>query len=365
MKVAIVQKDLKNLRSGVSRLVRSELEALDAVGHESFLISEKVKPVAYSHTDTLVRKTWRWPFKGALRRRFFKWQTEYWLRRIAPDVSVAHGDIANVNVCFIHNCVHFEHELIHGAPLPSDNDVGQLHTDVLSTQKFQVLVCNSELMKRDLVQRFHIRDKRIEVLYPSCDPENVIHPERNMREDLGIKGSDLVIGLITSGNFKKRNVQLFLEVSAQLRSEQRLHIVVAGNGKASEFQSLVGQHPHSVHFLPSTDCVANYYAMLDVFVLPAYIEEFGMSALEAMTCSKPVVLHNMVGASEILEGESVSFAISSLDKQVWTNALQELCDDSGLRMRLGAQNAETAKKYTAHQQNKKFIELISSFQVSN
>ncbi|KZZ72707.1 hypothetical protein A3765_01845 [Oleiphilus sp. HI0130] len=362
MKVAIVQKDLKNLRSGVSRLVRSELEALDEVGHESFLISEKVKPIAYSHTSAQVRKTFRWPFKGAIRRRFFKWQTEYWLGRIAPDVSIAHGDIASADVCFIHNCVHFEHELIHGVPLPSDNDVGALHTEVLTKQQFQVLVCNSELMKQDLVQRFHIRDKHIEVLYPSCDPDNVTRPERDMRAELGMTGADLVIGLITSGNFKKRNVQLFLEASAQLRSEQRLHIVVAGNGKASEFQNLLEQHPHTVHFLPSTDCVADYYAMLDVFVLPAFIEEFGMSALEAMTCSKPVVLHNMVGASEILEGESVSFSISGLDQQVWTNALQALCDDAGLRKRLGAQNAETAKKYTASQQNKKFLELISRFQ---
>ena len=362
MKVAIVQKDLKNLRSGVSRLVRSQLQALDGIGHESFLISEKVKPAVYSTTKTRVRRTLRWPFKGALRRHFFKWQADYRLRRISPDVSVAHGDVANVDVCFIHNCVHFEHELIHGTPLPSDNDVGQLHTDVLSKQQFQVLVCNSELMKRDLVQRFHIRDKRIEVLYPSCDPDNVTRPERDMREELGIKGSDLVIGLITSGNFKKRNVQLFLEVSARLRSEQSIHIIVAGNGKASEFQRLVEQHPHSVHFLPSTDCVANYYAMLDVFVLPAHIEEFGMTVLDAMTCSKPVVLHNMVGASEILEGESVSFAIAGLDKQVWSNALQALCDDAGLRARLGAQNAETANRYTAEKQNKRFLDFLKRYQ---
>ena len=360
MKVAIVQKDLKNLRSGVSRLVRSELEALDEAGHASILISEKVKPIAYAHTRARVRKTVRWPFKGFFRRRFFKLQSEFWLKHFGPDVSVAHGDIANVDVCFIHNCVHFEHEIIHGLRLPHDNDVGQLHSEILSKQAFKVLVCNSEMMKRDLVQRFNIRDKRIEILYPSCDPDSVIHADKDLRAELEIGDEDLVIGLITSGNFKKRNVQFFLEVSAALQSEKKIHIVVAGNGKSSEFQRLIDQHPHNVIFLPSTDCVANYYAMLDLFVLPAHIEEFGMSALEAMTCSKPVVLHNMVGASEILEGESVSFAIAGLDEQTWTNALQELCSDTELRNRLGAQNAETAKKYTAEEQNKRFLKIIES-----
>lgn len=362
MKVAIVQKDLKNLRSGVSRLVRSELEALDAAGCQSVLISEKVKPIAYAHTNALVRRTLRWPFKGFFRRRFFALQARFLLNRLAPDVSVAHGDIADVDVCFIHNCVHLEHEIIHQRTLPIENDVGQLHAGILTKRNFEVLVCNSEIMKRDLMKRFNIRDKRIEVLYPSCDPENVTRPDRDLRAEFGIAEDALVIGLITSGNFKKRNVRFFLETTAHLKTSQELHIIVAGNGKASDFKEELEAHPHSVHFLPSTDCVANYYAMVDVFVLPAHIEEFGMSALEAMTCAKPVVLHNMVGASEILEGESVSFAISGLDDQVWISALQSLCDDKELRERLGAQNAETAKKYTAQEQNKRFIEIVRSVQ---
>lgn len=363
MKVAVVQKDLKNLRSGVSRLVRSQLQALDNAGYSSAFISEKVSRAIYLDTNSRVCKTFRWPFKGALRRRFFKWQAEFLLRRISPDISVGHGDVVRADICFIHNCVHLEHELVYGRPLPLGNDVGELHSEVLSKQYFKVLVCNSKLMKQDLVNRFNIKEKCIEVLYPSCDPQNVTNPDLNLREELGIKDNELVIGLVTSGNFKKRNVQLFLEASSQLRSDKKIHFLVAGNGKSSEYEGAVDKHQHSVIFLPSTDCVANYYAMLDVFVLPAYIEEFGMSVLDAMTCGKPVVLHCMVGASEILEGESVSFVLQSLDRHIWVDALQRLCDDSDLRERLGVLNALTAKKYTAEHQNKRFLELIESLRV--
>lgn len=359
MRVAIVQKDLKNLRSGVSRLVRAELDALTKAQHEPILISERVNPVTYQNTSAHVYKTLRWPFKGYFRRRFFLWQSERLLRKLEPDVSIAHGDISNVDICFIHNCVHLEHEIIHGSELPIDNDVGQLHTEVLTQQRFLVLVCNSEIMKRDLVSRFSIQDKQIEVLYPCCDPEAVIHPTLDQRKGLGISPDDLVLGLITSGNFKKRNVGLFLEATAQLRSPKPLHIVVAGNGKESDFQDLLAGHPHKVHFLPSTDQVANYYAMLDVFALPAHIEEFGMSALEAMTCEKPVVLHHMVGASEIVEGESRRFVLQTLQRNMWVDALQELCDDPGLRIRVARQNAETARKYTAREQDKQFMRILN------
>jgi len=365
MRVAIIQKDLKNLRSGVSRLVRAELEAIQSEGHESILISEKVKPVAYEGTRTVVKKTRRWPFKGYFRRHFFKLQSERLLRKLEPDVSIAHGDASDVDVCFIHNCVHLEHEIIHRTPLPDDNDVGRMHTQILKEQKFKVLVCNSELMKNDLKQRFEIYDKPIEVLYPCCDPSTVTKPTLDMRDVIRAGDNDIVIGLITSGNFKKRNVRFFLKVCAQLQFKHPLHIVVAGNGKAAEFASITKDYPHAVHFLPSANEVANYYNMLDIFVLPAHIEEFGMSALEAMTCKKAVVLHGMVGASEILEGESRGFVLSNLDVERWVSALQNLVEDKSLRERVAFQNSQTAKKYTAQEQDKQFMGILHRVYRSN
>ncbi|KZX76450.1 hypothetical protein A3715_13180 [Oleiphilus sp. HI0009] len=360
MKVAIIQKDLKNLRSGVSRLVRSELEALDRAGIQSIVVSEKVNPVVHASTMARVKKTIRWPLKGFFRRAFFKFQAGLWIKNLKPDVSVGHGDIADVDICFIHNCVHLEHEVIQGKALPERNDVGKLYTQVLSASQFKTIVCNSEMMKQDLTNRFALQGKNIEVLYPGCDPDHVLSCDTNVRDNLNIEEEAFVIGLITSGNFKKRNVDFFLEFTKSLQFDHPLHIVVAGNGKRSAYTELINSHPHAVHFLPSTDCVANYYSMLDVFVLPAHIEEFGMSALEAMTCSKPVVLHKMVGASEILEGESLRFSLPSLNKDVWVSSVQDLLDDQALRNRVARQNQETSLKYTAKEQNKKFIALVQA-----
>ncbi len=53
---------------------------------------------------------------------------------------------------------------------------------------------------------------------------------------------------------------------------------------------------------PATLRVEDYFAAADVFVLPAFYEEFGLTALEALASGCPVILGSRVGAAEILTG---------------------------------------------------------------
>jgi UDP-glucose:(heptosyl)LPS alpha-1,3-glucosyltransferase len=363
MRVAIVQKDLKHLRSGVSRLVRAQIELLVSMGAEAHIVSEKVNREVFENTGAKVHKTFRWPFKGVYRRRFFRSRVQQKLQRLKPDMVIGHGDIVEQTVCFMHNCVHLEHELTKDLPLPSDDEMGIMHSEVVSSKAFDVLVCNSELMKRDLVSRFSLEDKQVEVIYPSFDETGFQNEPEDIRKAVGISQKALVIGLITSGGFEKRNVRFFLDVSAQLDVTQDLHIVVAGNGSPENYRELIAKSKHPVSFLPSIDRVENYYSMLDVFVLPAHIEEFGMSALEAMYFSKPVVLHKQVGASEILEGDSREFILPELKESLMSEMLMRLLNDEALRKSVGALNHQTAKKYTSSEQAKKQKALFESLLV--
>jgi UDP-glucose:(heptosyl)LPS alpha-1,3-glucosyltransferase len=360
MRVAIVQKDLKNLRSGVSRLVRAQAELFFSTGAEVHILSEKVDRNAFETAGAAVHKTFRWPFRGAFRRKFFRWRIRQKLKSIKPDLVIGHGDIVEQTVCFMHNCVHLEHELITGKPLPSENGLGAMHAEVLSSKAFDVLVCNSEMMKRDFVARFSLQDKRVEVIYPSFDETGLGVAAEDIKASCGIAPGALVIGLVTSGAFETRNVRFFLESATQLDVGADIHIVVAGNGSQEPYSELIANSKHPVSFLPSTDKVVNYYAMLDVFVLPAHIEEFGMSALEAMYFSKPVVLHKLVGASEILEGEAREFILPELQHSMLAQMLVRLVADTSLRESLGKVNHQTAKKYVSSEQAKQQLALFES-----
>lgn len=361
-KILIAQKNIKNMRSGIPRLVTSEVKFFSARGHCVNVVSEKVDVRTLKNSGAEVQKTLSLPVSGYLRRKFFNWQVSRLVARMQPDLVIGHGDIIQQDICFIHNCVHLAHELIHGRPLPEEHEVGRIHTEILTSKKFKLLVCNSQLMKRDLISRFGLIDRQVVVHYPELDQKKFGRDRADIRGELDISQETVVIGLITSGDFAKRNVQLLLEASLQLPAERNLHFIIAGKDDSERFKELAAKSPHCVTFLPAINEVEQYYNSVDIFVLPAHIEEFGMSVLEAMACRKPVIVSPTVGAAEILEDDSRSFILPELTIQNLVEKLLLLIDNPGLRQRLGAENQRVASKYSSDAQDSSFTKLLDGLQ---
>src|SRR5690606_28092849 len=165
MKILISRKDLRNTASGVPRIVVDELQYFSQLGHEPYAIAETINAELVKENNGVPVKTWRFPISGYLRRRFYQWQVSLWIKRNKPDLVIGHGDILEQDILFIHNCVHLAHELIEGTPLPEEHEVGRIHSDIFRNGSFKKLVCNSDLMKRDLEKRFNLDSNKLVVVY--------------------------------------------------------------------------------------------------------------------------------------------------------------------------------------------------------
>lgn len=356
--ILISQKDINIIRSGVPRLVLSELNFFKKYGHTAYAIAERVDHKSIIKAGGIPYKTFRWPISGFFRRKFYMQRVQRAIQKIKPDLVIGHGDIIDQDICFIHNCVHLAHQLINGKPLPADHEVGKIHSEILKKKNFKVLVCNSKMMKSDLMNRFELSDKKIVVHYPELNSKQFGKSTDNIRDEIGVKKDAIVIGLITSGNFKKRNVELLLKSTYSLPKELNLHIIIAGKDKSEPFKNLIERSNHPITFLPPTDEVEKYYNSTDIFVLPAHIEEFGMSVIEAMASKKPVIVGKMVGSSEILEGKSKSFILENLTAQTLSKKILELVEDPDLRKELGELNKQISMNYSSQNQDEKFKNLL-------
>jgi UDP-glucose:(heptosyl)LPS alpha-1,3-glucosyltransferase len=357
-KIIISQKDINTIRSGVPRLVLSELSYFKEQGHQAYAVAERVLEDAIVNAGGIPYKTFRWPISGFFRRKFYMSRVEKAINKIKPDLVIGHGDIIEQDICFIHNCVHLAYELLNGKKIPDDHEVAQIHGMILRRKKFKVLICNSKMMKKDLTTRFNLIDKKIVVHYPELNDSKFLNSTGDIRSEYNIADDTIVIGLITSGNFKKRNVKLLLESLVDYKSDKKIHILIAGKDKVEPFKELIDKSIHPITFLPPCDDVERYYNSVDIFTLPAHIEEFGMSVLEAMACEKPVIVGKMVGASEILEGESCDFILRDLTKEIFVESIDKLIQDKDLRTRLGKLNKETAIKFSSKEQGSKFAEVL-------
>ncbi len=365
MKVLISRKDLRDTASGVPKKVLQELKFFKSLGHDSYAIAETMNAPMVQEFQGIPVKTLRWPISGYFRRRFYQMQVDRWIKKHRPQLVVGHGDILHQDILYIHNCVHLAHELVEKKPLPSEHEVGKIHTAILTQGTFKLLVCNSEMMKQDLVKRFKLDPAKVVVIYPEVnlskfyaeDPEGI---KRESRMRLGIPQDAFVFGLVTSGNYKKRNLGMLIEAFKEVQARHpEAYLFVGGGNVDQKFKDMISAR---VTFAPTLMDVKNYFYLLDAFVLPAHIEEFGRSVLEAMYCGKPAIATQTVGCSEILEGRGRELILDEISKQELV-AKMERVFESGFYQEVKKINIETAKKYSADSQNSRLEAVLRKHRI--
>jgi UDP-glucose:(heptosyl)LPS alpha-1,3-glucosyltransferase len=364
MKVLICRKDLRDTTSGVPKMVLQKLQYFKNLGHDPYAIAESINAPMIQEFGGISVKTLKWPFSGFFRRKFYNKQVERWISKNKPNLVIGHGDILQQDILYIHNCVHLAHELIEGKKLPADNEVGKIHEKILTQGSYKILICNSEMMKIDLVKRFKINSEKIVVIYPEVNLEKfkIEDPDKlknEWREKFGFSKEDFVIGMVTSGNFKKRNLGLLIEAFKELLTEfPNIKLFVAGRNIDQKYKD---QAPKAgVVFAPAIIDVKHYYNLLDVFVLPAHIEEFGLSVLEAMFCKVPVITTKFVGASEIITGKGRDFIMQETNKKTLVYMIRQLSDKK-LAKEISEINHTTSITLNSASQNDVFGETLKKF----
>jgi len=99
----------------------------------------------------------------------------------------------------------------------------------------------------------------------------------------------------------------------------------------------------SVHFVGYKEEPAEFYNMMDIFVLPSLSEGFGMVNLEAMASGVPVISTDVGCASEAVIYLVNGIIIPPGDVTSLVNALKFLLDNDDLRLKIGAEGRKTVE----------------------
>lgn len=89
-----------------------------------------------------------------------------------------------------------------------------------------------------------------------------------------------------------------------------------------------------------------HYAAADVVVVPSYSESFGMVALEAMACARPVIASRVGGLAYLVQDGVSGFHVQEGDPEELAERLTELLEGAELRERLGHAGRRLAQGYS-------------------
>lgn len=82
----------------------------------------------------------------------------------------------------------------------------------------------------------------------------------------------------------------------------------------------------------------------DLFVLPSYSENFGITVIEAMACRIPTIISNKVGIYREVEKNRAGIVIEADSKSLY-NGIKTLLNNESLRKRIAENGEKLVKKY--------------------
>ena len=165
-------------------------------------------------------------------------------------------------------------------------------------------------------------------------------PRGGFRAKQGL-GSELLVLFLGRLHFKK-GLDLLVPAFAQVHRrypEARLAIVGPDNDNYGlKVKSWVREHglERSVCFVDALDeaAVIQAYVDADVFVLPSYTENFGMTVVEAMACKLPVVISDQVNIHNEVT-ESGGGLVTHCDVDEVAKGIAGLLGDADKRRSMG------------------------------
>lgn len=171
--------------------------------------------------------------------------------------------------------------------------------------------CNTEHLKRHMVERFGHDAERIEVHRTGIDTQGEFDPEkldrREARERLGLPPDVSVVLHVSRLTPQKRPESLAPILSSLQARGCDLRLVVVGGDYPSADRLRAdmrrcGLDGRMVWFPPTSE-MAPFYAASDCLLLPSWYEGLAMVIAEALAMELPVVASDVGGQRELLQGD--------------------------------------------------------------
>ncbi len=220
---------------------------------------------------------------------------------------------------------------VHSSRVRSDEDRAELR---ILTPRMDRLIAVS----RSIVDKLHHEGRDtapIELIHNGVDLQRYDHqgPCCTLREEYGLPAVGPIVGVVARLEPEKGHPTLLEAWPLVLAVVPDATLLVVGEGSRREALEAMSHElgiAGRVVFTGRRDDVPAVTAALDVAVLPSYREALGLTILEAMALSRPVVASNVGGIPEMIEDGVTGLLVPPRDPESLAGAIIRLLRDHPL-----------------------------------
>ena len=183
-----------------------------------------------------------------------------------------------------------------------------------SLNQSKYVIAHSALMKKELVELYHIPENKIDVIYPpiNTDKFTQINEEERvkLREKLGFK-KDEIIYLFPSTGHTRKGFDILKKYFE--KTQLPIRLVVAGTP--------VEENP-KISSLGFCKNMPELYQAADFTIMASQYEPFGLVGLESILSGTPVIFSENMGCLEVLQN-AFGYTFSRENMNTLDDAIQK------------------------------------------
>ena len=205
-------------------------------------------------------------------------------------------------------------------------EVSSLEAAVYAPGGARRVICNSQFVADQIVNRFDFDPDKIDVIYNGVPYKQFSTGDRNLgRQALKLANEDYVVLLVGAGAERKGHAIARDAIRRLKKKKKRVRLVIVDS--------------------PPPAAMPHVYAAADVFLLPTLYDPFANVTLEALAAGLPVITSAQNGASEIIENEKNGFILPRADDTALIVHLLEYLTEPANRALFRAPAQALAKQY--------------------
>ena len=224
----------------------------------------------------------------------------------------------------------------HSSRVRSDEDQEALRR---LTPMIDHLIVVSNAIERKVLDEGRIGVSR-SLIYNGVDLERYDHQEPccTLREEYGMDPDSPIVGVVGRLELEKGHPTLLEAWPLVLAAVPKAYLLIVGEGsRLDALHDIARQQGIERHvvFTGRRDDIPAVTAAFDVAVLPSYREAQGLTILEAMALSRPVVASNVGGIPEMIEDGATGLLVPPHDPPALAAAVVRLLGDHQLADLIG------------------------------